>query len=479
MNIEFNKNDDYTAHVGVTIEPEDYTGALESELKKHQKSISRKGFRKGKTPKSMIRKMYGASILAEVVNNKLQESLNDYLVENKIKTIGQPMPAESQEQLHFEPGKKKSYHFSFEMGLEPEFDIQGLDESFHYYRTVIDEKTIDDQIDMMRRRGGKQVEVEDSFQDDDLITFNARELEGDDIKSDGFETTFDVLINRMTDDIREKVLESAVGEKIRFDIFDVEKNSDEEFVRKYFLKLEEDEMDREIHSMFEGEIVLAKRLELADLDEDFLKAAFGEDVTTEEAGRELIKNDLEGHYNAQADALLSQEVHKRIVEQTEIPLPDAFLKRWLMARAEDEADLEIVKANIEEEYNQGFRDSLRWQLIFGKLSEKYEVNVTEEEIIQELQRRIQQYMPGQQLSSEVLNSVLQSMASNREQVDKAQRDVATRKVMAFIKEELTLDQEDISQEDFQKKLDEINASEEEKYQDRIGEEGVSATEEEE
>ncbi|MBY5959895.1 trigger factor [Membranicola marinus] len=455
MNIDFTNNDDQTALIEVTVEPQDYKEDFESEIKSYQKKVNLKGFRKGKTPKSMIRKMYGSSVLTEIVTKKLQDALFEYLDSEKVDVLGQPIPSEDQEPLDFKVGEDLSYSFKFDLGLVPDFELAGIDDSYHYYDAVISDEVIDQQIDTLRRRGGTRESVESDFEEDDLISFNAREMEAGEVKDNGLETTFEVMVSMMEDEFKEKVLAAKVGDAIEFDIFKVEKDMSDEKVRKYLMNLDEEEADQEVNPEFRGEIVDATRLIKADLDEEFLTTAFGEEVKTEEEAREFIKKDLKQYLDEQADSLLFQEVHDKLMEETEIDMPDAFLKRWMLHNQNEDGSEPMTAEDIEQRYDDQFRESLRWQLISDKILKKYEVTVEKEEILEELGRRIQQYMPGQQLNQEVYNQILQSLANDEKQVQDAHGQIRTTKMFKALKVDLNLDKEEISQDDFEAKLKDI------------------------
>lgn len=483
MNIDFTNNDDHTALIEVTIEPQDYKDSFESELKKYQKKVNLKGFRKGKTPKSMIRKMYGSAVLTEIVTKKLQDSLYEYLEEKKLEILGQPIPSEDQEALDFNVGNESSYTFKFDLGLLPEFETAGLEDSYHYYDAVVSEETIDEQLDNLRRRGGTQEDIENGFEKEDLISFNAREMEDGDVKGNGLETTFEVMVEMMEEELQEKVLNSAVGDALEFDIFKVEKNMPEENVRKYLMNLEEEDADREVNPEFRGEIVKATRLKLAELDEEFLTTAFGDEVKTEEEARDFIKKDLKEYLDDQADSFLFQEVHDKMMGDTEVDMPEEFLKRWMLhSHNNNENESEPISfQEIEERYEDQFKESLRWQLISDKLLKKYDVTVEKEEILEELGRRIQQYMPGEQLNSEVYNQILQSLANDQKQVQSAHEQIKTSKMFKAMKVDLNLDKEEIGQEAFETKLKEhteTKQKEQEASMATANQPGLSESEEE-
>ena len=460
MNIDYTKTGNNTAQLALTIQPEDYKDLFENEVKKQQKKINIKGFRKGKTPRSMIVKMYGLSILSDIVTNKLQQSMTEYLDQEKIDILGQPIPVQSGDPIKFEVGKDLDYKFEFELGLKPEFDLPDLSEPFHYYDAIIEEESIDTELESLRRRGGHQEEVKSDFEKEDRISFNGLELEDGEIKQNGLEIAFDALVESMTDEFKSKVLDSKVGDEFDHNIYEVEKDLSEEGVRKYLMELDEEEADREVNPDFRLEIVKASRQVLAELDEEFLTMAFGDEVKTEEDARKVIRDELKKSFDQQADNLMFQKVHDKLMEDTVIDLPADFLKRWMRFNQENnqEGESPATEEEIEERYDKQFKDSLRWQLISEKLADKYEVSVEQNEVLDQLGNRIRQYLPGQQLDNQVYNQILQSLANDEQQVQQAYNEVRTDKIFHGLKADLNLDKEEISQNDFNDKLVEMSKS---------------------
>lgn len=448
MKTDLIHNEDLTADIKITIEPEDYKSQFDSELKKLQSTTNMRGFRKGKTPRSFLMKRFGESVLYDIVNKKIQEGLRDALENVESKVLGNPMIDESQKAVTLEPGTEKDYTFHFQVGILPEFEIKGLTEPFLYYDVVIDEKTIDENLDQMRQQDGTRKDVEGDFEGKDLITFNAREMEGKEIRTNGLETTFQILIDDIPDEeIREKILTAKVGDKVVFDIYKISENSDESFVRKYLMNLEEEDESLEVNPVFEGEVVEAKRYVPAEMTEEFFEKYFGEEVTTEEAAREKIEEYLKNQYDAQANRMLNDDVYDRVMKETEIRLPDEFMKRWFMEDAQAR-EHEISQEELDEEYEKGLRDSLRWQVISERWQKEYEIKAESEEIIRRIQDEVFRYLPPQSQAPEMVKNIIRNIASDEEQVSRYRTEVLAEKMFARVREELTLDKKPVSVEDF-------------------------------
>ncbi|MGB4957872.1 MAG: trigger factor family protein, partial [Saprospiraceae bacterium] len=231
--------DSLTITLDLTLENQDYSPKFEAELKKYKNKAQLKGFRKGMTPISVIKKMYGKAILSDVINETLQDKLFGYLDEQKINYLGQPMPNRD-ENLVFDldVNQAKDYNFSFDLGLAPEVVVKGASASdeYSYYDVTIDEKTIDDEIAANRRRYGKRVEATDTIQKMDMVKLEAEELDGAAVKDGGWETEFSVLVDVIHDPkVKEEIQTLKLGDTITFDIYQLE-DKDAAHINKYILK---------------------------------------------------------------------------------------------------------------------------------------------------------------------------------------------------------------------------------------------------
>ena len=146
--------DNLNATLTITIDKGDYQSKFESELGKYRKQAHMKGFRRGKTPLSVVKKMYGKAVLGEVINDMLQKELFDYLNEKKIDILGQPIPSKDQEQVDIDPKDMSNYEFKFDLGIAPDFEIKGLDKKNTFQKYVVDpkKKMIDTELENSRKR---------------------------------------------------------------------------------------------------------------------------------------------------------------------------------------------------------------------------------------------------------------------------------------------------------------------------------------
>lgn len=453
MKIEKQHIDDLNAVIKLTIEKSDYEDSFNNELKNYKNKVQLKGFRKGKTPLSSIKKMYGKSVLLEVVNKTLQEKLSGYLVEEKLDILGNPIPSTDQEQMDIDIKELKDFNFSFDIGLAPKIDIKGVSESDEYkeFDIEIPDNLLQEELDMRRKRHGKQVEAEKDIVEEDLILIKANELDGKSEKEKGHETGFSMLVSRIgDDDLKKKVLGGKKGDTFDFDINTIEKDVDEKYVKKYLLNLDEGE-EKEIGKDFKGVIEKITRVELAELNQEFFDQAFGKDkVKSEVEAKTSIKDELSAFYEKQQKSLVYRGIMDALIENNQMELPDEFLKRWLNSNNPD-----VKPEDIDKEYN-SFEKNLRWSLIKSKLAKDFNVEVSPEELRESVKKKIMSYMAQYQQPDFDVEPMINNYLGNREQVEKEYEEAMAEKLFDEIYNKVTLKSEKISIEDFREKVQEIN-----------------------
>jgi len=161
MNITQESTGDLTATVKIELVKEDYEDQVNTVLKDYQRKANMPGFRPGKVPMGMVKKMYGNAVLAEEVNKIISENLNNYLTDNKIKTLGHPLPNEDrQEMIDFET--QETFDFFFDLGLQPEVSTELSDNiKVDYHKIKVDDKSVNKYIEDLRQKNGKPIEGEE------------------------------------------------------------------------------------------------------------------------------------------------------------------------------------------------------------------------------------------------------------------------------------------------------------------------------
>lgn len=443
------------ASLTVVIDKDSYAGRFDSALKNYQHKSQLKGFRKGKTPKSFLKKAYGPAILSDVINEMLQEELNNFLRQDAdTNYLGHPIPSPDQKTTSFEVDKLGDFEFKFDIGKAPEFEIKGLEEKTKVERFTpkISEKDLDKDLMGVRRRMGKLVELTDGkMEEEDVLTLHIQELQDGAPMPEGIHHHFQLSLSEELDKkFKKELMKREVGETFTFNPFAINKDANPGYVRRYYLGLEE-ELEREISTEFEGRIEQVRRAELPEMDQAFFDSYFGEGkVKSEEEAKDHLRNELENYFNRRAEGLFFQSLRQHILDlnRDQLDLPDEFLKRWLTT-----TDEKNTPEHIEKSYHR-FADGLRWSLIRNKLIREKEVKVTEEEIRNEFGNRIKESV-GYQLDDAMISGTIDRLMGDQQQIERIAEDILENKVFKAVEETITVKGKAITFEDLAEKEKEV------------------------
>ena len=448
MQIQLEKIDDLNATLQVDISKDDYLGKYNSTLEEHRRKSQFKGFRKGKTPLGYIKKIYGKAVLAETVNDLLQQSVIDHLTNEKIDFLGQPLPAEDQEPIDFDTKDLRDYSFKFDLGLAPDLEVTGLDQGVPRHDVAIPDEMVDTEWANYLKRFGTLTEVDD-IEQDDIIFVRAVEWEEDKLKADGWEASFAIKVADLADEaLQERLLKMKKTETFNFEVNHLEKDRDAAYVRKYHLGLEDDD-DRIVSDTFQAEIEKIQRSMPPEVNQELFEQIFGEgDVDSEEAAKDKIRADIKSHYDRQADAMMYKKMQEKLMSANTIDLPEGFLQRWLDTRRE-ENDPEPTEKDRED-----FLLDLKWQLIKDKLAKSNDLEVSEEEIQQGAYRMVYQYV-GPYAGEAQVHQLAQTVLGNREQIDRIARDVMADKIFNVLKGTFQIENQAIALDDFKEEAEKV------------------------
>lgn len=435
-------------------DPEDYSEKFEQEIRKYRSKASIRGFRKGMTPIDVIKKMAGKSVLAEVINKLVTDSLFDYLEVNNIKYLAQPLPLEDIESENvYNVTRPQALKFGFELGLEPEIDIKGVSEedSYTLYDVEIPEATVEQEFEQLRMRRGKRIEAQDTIQKMDMLTLDATELDGTQAKEGGISASFKILVDVIKDEaVKEQLLTKKVGDSIDFDIFKLEDKGDDH-VYNYLLKLPKDE-PHQVGNMFRAVISEVSRVEPAVLDEEFFQS-FGDASITDEASlKEYIRENIKNHYEDEAVSYMNREIMEYIMEHTETNLPDEFLKKMIRENSKD-----VTLEQVENDYPK-FAQNMKWSLQKRKLARRFDITVEEHEIKRHIEQETFDIMQRYgYFDYERFRKLVDNRLQNNEQVERAAEEIVGNKIFDKINTIIQKVAVPISLDDFTEKVKALNA----------------------
>lgn len=445
MNFTQEKIDELNAVVKVKLGPEDYVDRVEKILKDYQKKANIPGFRPGKVPSGMIKKMYGKSILVDEINKILYDSLNGYISEHKLEVLGNPLPKRDDAQS-IDWDNQKEFEFSYDLGLAPQFDIElSAKEKFDYLTVKVDDETITKYSTDMARRYGKVANPEIS-QDSDLLF-------GDFVEVDANGNALELGITKSTtlavDTIKDEKLKKqfiglAKGAKVTVTPSDLSENKTDLAAMLGITK----EQAEELKNKFTFTVTNISRIEPAELTEEFFGKVYGSEVKTAEQFRAKIQEELSQMYAVDSDRKLKNDIVIRLIDKLKIALPDEFLKRWLMAVN----DKPLTYEQVDAEYN-AYSNGLRWQLIENKILRNNSINITNEELREYVRGLVREQFARynqMEMQAEDLESTVDRVLSNQDEAKKLYERMYDIRLMDLFKRTFTLNNKEVSVEELYK-----------------------------
>lgn len=430
--------DALNAVLAVTLTKDDYLGKVNKEIKKYSQKMQRPGFRPGKTPTSFVKKLYGDSFVNEAVQELMSQRLGEYLQENKPDIFGQPLMSEKQAAIGFDPKNPQDITFSFDIGLIPEFEVQGLDGvSYERYAVNVGEDKVDAEIENMRKRESAEVEVDTNIEDGDMVTLHVKEQGGTLEKEDLL-----VSMNWITDEMKEVFRTQKRGDNLTINLFQLENNTTPQYVRKYFLGLEDTD-EREVNENFDATIKFVKRQSPVEINQEFFDKNFGEGVVNNETEmREAIRRGLSINFNGQADALLLRDIQDGLIAANNFDMPEGFLKRWLRTQNEKNTE-ESIEAGFD-----AFTQNLRWTLVRSKIAKSSNVEITDGDLIDYYVARIRGYLGGMAGNDELIQSLVERVTKDEKQMSELYEEVLTEKTFEAMKSRVNIVDKPIGEEEF-------------------------------
>jgi len=444
MQITQEKIDEKNALLKIKVEPTDYNDKYNDALKRARKQVQMPGFRPGKIPMGVIKSRYGKSLLAEEMNQVLNQSIQSYISEQNLKILGSPMPKED----HVDNGNWDNpgdFEFVYELGLAPKLDVKiSKKDKFEYNTIKIDKKLVDDEVNRIARRYGKVEDVEKAGENDMLVGDFVELNEGGEIVPGGVMNQSTVSLEFIDKDLAKKFHGLKVGDEVNVQPSLLAKDNDD-LGRMLGLSGEALANSGDNYKFIVREV---KRMEPAELNEEFFNKTFGEDsdVKTEKDFREKVSADLEKHFVSDSDRLFKRDISKAMIEKYNPDLPDEFLKRWIRLSNEKPVTAEEVEKDYAE-----YRKSLQWQLIFNELVSQDAITVSQDDVIQKTKELLvgnyaQYGMPAPE--DKELEESAKRVLGNQEEARKIYDMLYDEKLISYVKETATVKDKEVSFDKF-------------------------------
>jgi trigger factor len=443
MNILREDVDALNAVLRVQISPEDYQSKVKNELEKYRKSAKVPGFRPGHVPAGLIQKQYGKSVLAETLNKLANDGLYNFITENKLDILGNPIPKEDSETIG-DFDKPADFEFSFEIGFAPSFDLGIVGKSFDFPTVKVDDTLINKQIEDLQRRYGKLASVEEAG-DKDIVLGKFEEIAEDgSVKEGGITHSTTISLEFLDNKDASKLLSGKkVNETFELAPSLVSKNDAD---KAAMLGVKEDELTT-IGNSFQFTISDIKRMELAELNEELFGKLFMDgEVTSIEDLKKRIASDLATMFVADSDRILTRDVYNFLLEETKMEFPTTFLKRWIKLSSEKP----VTEDEIENEFDV-YLKSLKWQLIQTKIFKDNNIQLTQEEVINHTKNLLvgnyAQYGIPAPDDAELTETAIR-LLKNKEQANGIYDRLAEEKLTGFFKSNVKMNNKEVSYDEF-------------------------------
>ena len=376
MNILFENPDKVNGLMTVTVEDADFKDNVEKTLKDYRKRANFPGFRPGMVPMGLIKKQFGPSVKMDTLNKYVGEQIYNYIRENKIQMLGEPLPSEKQEPVDIE--KDGPYTFMFDIAVAPEFKIElNGDTKIAYYEIQADDKLIDQQVDMFASQLGSY-EKADSYDGEkrDMLKGDLRELDADGNTKEGGITEEGAVMmpEYIKVDDQKKLFDNAKpGDIITFNPRKAYPDNDSEVAN--LLKINRDAV-KDVEADFSYQVIEINRFKKADVNQALFDQVFGKDtVKSEEEFRGKIAEGLKPQLQANSDYKFMLDVRKYAEDKVgELTFPDALLKRIMLLNNKDKGE-EYVEKNYDESIKQ-----LKWHLIKEQLVAANNIKVEDADV---------------------------------------------------------------------------------------------------
>ncbi len=441
MNISHQNIDDINANIQVEIAPEDYNPQVDKAIKDQAKQAKLPGFRPGMVPTAHIKRMYGKAILFDEINKIINDKIAEYIGEQKLEVLGQPLPKEEDKDGQYNWDFKDTFKFDYEIGLAPQFEIPfSAETEFTEYDIKADDATLAERIKNLRRSYGKMTNPEVSEEGDVLYATLKQD------KEDGIEKTTSIRTDIVED---AKIKKSLVGLKkddaVKVDVKKAFNTAD----LARILGITEDEAENLDVTKFELTVKNINRLEESDLNQEFFDKLFpAGEVTTEEQFNEKVREEVENLFKQNSAQKLRNDMYTFGMDKVDAKFPEDFLKKWLKA-----TNPNLDATEIEEGF-EDFLNNLKWTIIENRIVTANNLEVKYDEVVdlakERIYAQIKMYNINEEPTDEQLQQFAMQLLGDREQANRLFEEVKALKVFDQLKDSVKIKSKKIDFDKFEK-----------------------------
>ncbi|MFM7358375.1 MAG: trigger factor [Sediminibacterium sp.] len=430
----------------ITLSKADYLDDFEKSLKKYAKSANIPGFRKGMVPAGLVKKMYGQGVFGEQVLRKVEEELNKYMQQEQLDIFAQPLPL-GQQNPQLDMNQPGDYQFEFEIGLKPTLDLKPEQLKVTRYVVNVTDEMIQQEVERWQKRNGERTEPDTVGHLDNVLQVDFTEIDaaGQPVEN-GVQKDTTLLVSDFNSATQSQLMGKKKDETIDITLASA---FDEAACKAVLSELGMQEDQKEVSLR----ITIKKITQIipAELNEELFKQVFpDQEITTEEAFRNAVKDPIATHFANQARNQVYDQIYRALVDHTPLSFPENFLKRWLQQGGEQPKTAE----QAEKEYP-GFEKQLKWTLISNQLIQDNKIEVGPEDIKDFAKMQLYSYMGGQinmmGENSQWIEDYANRMLQDKKFVEDSYHRISTDKMFQHLETLVNAVEESISREDFAEK----------------------------
>ncbi len=430
--------DDLTLNVTFNIDPSDYADKQKKILNDYRRKAEIKGFRKGMAPMGMIEKMHGRPALLDAVNGLISDGLNNYITENKLNIIGEPLPSET-EQKPVDWDNDTEFEFVFDLALAPKVDIKlSAEDKIPYYEVSISEDEKNKYRSNLLKQYG-QLGAADSVEEEDFIIADL--IQGE----NRIEGTYISLRSIANEKNKKKFIGKKAGDEFAIDVNAVFENETD---RAAMLKVKKEEL-LTLDPNYTVVIKEVKRFVDAEMTQELFDKVYGagEVNSVEEFDAKVVEK-MKAEFAQESDYRFSLDARAALIEKAAIAVPEQFLKRWLFTANEGKFSMEEIEKDFAL-----FLQDFRWQMIRQFITKEQKIEITREDLIEHA-KKVASYqfaMYGMaNAPEEQIAKYAESLVSNEKEGRRIYEKVEDELVTGYVKSVVSLDKRVISIDELQK-----------------------------
>ena len=425
----------------VKLSKEDYYPSFEKNIKDYSKKANIPGFRKGMVPAGMVKKMYGSSVFYDAVIKEVEKEIQQYLATEKPDFFAQPLPMHS-DLRHLDMNNPAEYEFPFEIGLKPKVDVDLSKSALTLHKVKITDAMVNEEIERLQNRHGKMLDPETITSVENVLNVSLVEsdAEGNAVQ-DGVTKDNSLLVKYFTTAFQKQLMGKKKDESIVLQLSNAFEEKEREWLIGDLGLNKEDTAAADKY--FKVTITKVGLVEKRELNEELFKEVFpGKEIKTEEDFRNELKEEIQKHWDAQSRVQLHDQIYHYLLD-TPVQFPDAFLKNWLQRGGEKEKSAEDVEAEFP-----SFTNQLKWTLISDKLITENNLEVTDEELRDNMKKEILQYFGQMKMDGDTswIESYIDRMMQDEKQVDASYRRLITDKLFSWAQAQVKPTEKEVTPE---------------------------------